>query len=126
MCGCALRVRTRIRIINVAWAQGVMKYGRAACWTHLNSPSLLSRPPPAIDALPSVSPRVIPLLLPPGSQKNSPLLDESRRGAPRRQMLPKALPSFLPQTKVDGDLFTVSSRTCQGFNSASSYRPPGE
>ena len=36
----------------------------------------------------------------------------------------KKFPPFWPQTKVDGVAFTVLSRTCEGFNSASSYRPP--
>jgi hypothetical protein len=105
MRGCALNVRTRIKIINdawargLAWARGVIQLGRMASSTRLNLPSLLSRPaPPAFDALPSVLARII-LLLPPGDQRNTPLLNESRWGAMQRQRLPKTLPCFLAANK---------------------------
>jgi hypothetical protein len=40
MRGYALNVRTRIKIISVAWARTVIQLGRVASSTHLNSPSL--------------------------------------------------------------------------------------
>ena len=119
MRGCALRVRIIIRIINVAWALGVINYGRAVYWTHPNSPSLLSRPS-AIDALPSVSPRVIPLLLPPGGRPHPASPTRVAGALCKDKRFQKHFPPFWPQAKVDRGSFTVLSRSCGGFNSASS------
>jgi hypothetical protein len=95
MRGFALNVHTRTLIINAVWALTVIQFGRVASSTQLahppNYPSLFSRRPPVVAALPSVLPRIIPLL-PPGDQGNPPLLDESRRGACVRKMLLLPLP----------------------------------
>jgi hypothetical protein len=65
-----LNARMRIKIFSVAWAQTVMKVGRVAGSTHLNSPFLLSHPQ-VVAALPLVLTRII-LLLPPGRQRYTP------------------------------------------------------
>jgi hypothetical protein len=70
MRGYALNVHTRIKIINVAWARTMIQLGQVASSTHLNSPSLLSRPP-VVAALPLVLPWII-LLLTPGGQRPPP------------------------------------------------------